>query len=167
VDVWRDGARLPGPLTADAAGSIAGQLAAPAPGQAEERPFRIAASNRANPRLTGSVVRLVSQFGVSVRPGRGRPGTRRRITARGFTGGGTLYAHTVRGRRRRTVRVGRLAGACGILTARTRILLRRAGRGTYRVQFDTRRTYSGKTVPRVIYKVPVSRTFRPPIAARG
>jgi len=167
VDVSRDGARLPGPLTADAAGTVAGQLAAPAPGQAEERPFRIAASERANPALTGSVVRLVSQFGVTVRPARGNPGVRRRVTARGFTGGGTLYAHAVRGRRRRTVRIGRLAGACGTLTARTRILRRGAGRGTYRVQFDTRRGYSRKTVPRVTFKVPVSRSFRAPGAARG
>lgn len=161
VDVSSDGVRLPDPFAADPAGSIAVRLAAPAPGQAEERPFRIAASDRANPALTASAVRLVSRFGVSVRPARGAPGGRRGIMARGFTGGGTLYAHVVRGRGKRTVLIGRLAGVCGTLTARKRILPRRARSGTYRVQFDTRRAYSRKTVPRVVYKVPVARAFRP------
>ena len=160
VDVSVDGARLAGPFLADAAGRLGAQLMAPAPTQMGERTFRIAAADRRRPALAGSVTKVVSPFGVTMRPGGGSPGARRRITARGFTGGGTLYAHVVRRRRIRTVQIGRLAGACGTLTARKRVLRRRARAGVYRVQFDTARTYRRRTVPRAIYRVRVSRKLR-------
>jgi len=166
VDVALDGTPLPGRFAADTTGNLAVQLVAPAPGRAAERRFVVAASDRLRPASAGIAVRLVSRFGVSVQPGQGGPGIRRRITARGFTGGGTLYAHVARGRARRTVRVGRLVGACGTMTARKRLLRRGSRRGTYRVQFDSRRGYSRRTVPRVVYKVPVGRVFRAATVAR-
>src|SRR3954452_25125005 len=113
VGLSLDGAPLAGPFTAGPTGSLTAQLRAPAPGRDEQRPFRVAASDRQRPALSGSVSPLVSRFGVTVRPSGGRPGARRRIAARGFTGGGTLYAHVVRHRRKATVRLGRLEGACG------------------------------------------------------
>src|SRR4051812_24182288 len=160
VGLSLDGAPLAGPFTAGPSGSLAAQLRAPAPGPDEQRPFRVAASDRQRPALSGSVSPLVSQFGVTVRPSGGRPGARRRIAARGFTGGGTLYAHVVRHRRKATVPLGRLEGACGTLTTRARILRRSARAGTYRVQFDTRRAYHRSTVPRAVYSVRVRRRLR-------
>jgi hypothetical protein len=160
VAVSLDGAPQAGSFSADAAGRLAGQFMAPAPSGAGERAFRIAASDRERPAMSGSAVKLVSPFGVDLTPSGGSPGVRRRITARGFTGGGSLYAHVVGRRARRTLRIGRLTGPCGTLMARKRILRRNARPGVYKVQFDTARAYRKRTVPRAVYRVRVSRKFR-------
>jgi hypothetical protein len=160
VDVSLDGALPSWPFTANGAGAIVGQVRAPSPGQAGERAFRLAASDRRHPALSGSVTRLVSPFGVSVHPSGGSPAARRRITARGFTSGGVLYAHVVRRRATRTVRIGRLEGVCGKLSARKRLLRRSSHAGRYRIQFDTRRRYRRSTVPRATYEVRVRRKLR-------
>ena len=166
VELSRDGTPLAGPFTADPRGNLAASLPAPGAGTTGRRAFSITATARAAAGQSATLTRLVSRFDVRLRPAAGRASLIRRIDALGFTAGGTLYAHVVRGRRRRTVRVGTLSGACGNLSARKR-LLRAAGRGTYRVQFDTRRRYSRRTVPRVTYRVPVSRRFLPSRSARG
>jgi hypothetical protein len=77
-------------------------------------------------------------------PATGRPGRVATIEAMGFIGPArltdTLYAHYHRtgDTRWRTVRVGRLRGACGGLRARFREFpWRRPKRGTYTVRFDT------------------------------
>ena len=74
----------------------------------------------------------------------GRPGRVRNIEASGYLEGNltdTLYAHYIRltGREQvKTVKVGKLAGACGGLKKRFReFAFRPVARGTYRVTFDT------------------------------
>jgi len=109
-----------------------------------------------DPTLSAVLPLRVSALDVDVRPSSGRPGRRQRIRARGFTTGKTLYAHVVRGRYRRNVRVGRLAGPCGRLSVRRKIFARRTRSGRYAVQFDTRRTYSRKTQVKIRYRVRVS-----------
>jgi hypothetical protein len=160
VDVSLDGAFLPSPFTANQTGTIAAHLTAPSPGEAAERPFRLAASDRRRPALSGSVTRLVSKFGVKLQPSGGSPAARRRIAARGFTAGGILYAHVVRRRARRTLRIGPLAGACGSLNASKRLLRRGSRAGRYTIQFDARRRYRRNTVPRATYEVRVRRKLR-------
>ncbi len=165
VNVTRDGIPIltqeGRPLRANAAGIVAGILTrAPIIDPVKERPFTLVATDAANPALTGTLTRLVSQLDVTVRPPGGRPATRRRINARGFTGGGTLYAHVVRGRSRRNVRIGRLTGPCGTLTARKRLFRKGARVGTYRVQFDASRGYSPRTYPQQTFRVRIFTLFR-------
>lgn len=167
VNVTLDGMLLPRPLVARG-GIIAGALSmAPSIAPARQRPFTLVATDQANPALTGTLTRLASQLRVTVRPSGGRPARRRRITARGFTGGGTLYAHVVRGRSRRTTRIGRVKGACGTLTARKRIFRRGARNGRYRVQFDTSRRFSSRTYPSRVFRVRIFTVFRPRASAAG
>lgn len=152
VQVNSDG-RVVGSTTADSAGNFGGALRLGVPnGERLKTYTAIDTSNTANQ----AAVRLrVSRLLVTVSPQRGRPGSLLRVGARGFTTGRTLYAHVVRGRYRRNVRIGRLRGACRKLSARRRIFARRTPRGTYTVQFDTRRTYSSATPVRYRFSVPV------------
>lgn len=127
-----------------------------------------AATDTANPLLTASLPLRLSRLAVRVRPSRGNPTRLRRINARGFTAGSTLYAHVVRGRSR-NLRIGRLKGACRTISARRR-LFRRARIGVYKVQFDTFRRYrrmtscSESTPPRrcqaLVFNVRIFRVFR-------
>lgn len=161
VNVSRDGEPI-GTLQANSAGAVSGLLSrAPIIDPRKQRPFTLVATDQANPALTGTLTRLVSQLQVTVRPAGGQPGARRRINARGFTQGGTLYAHVVRRGGRRDVRIGRLAGPCGTLTARKRIFRRRPKNGTYRVQFDTSRAYLRRTRPSLAFRVRIFTVSRP------
>ena len=160
VNVSRDGLPI-GELRATARGIVSGILTRPPIiDPARERRFTLVATDQRNPALTGALTRLVFQLDVTVRPTGGRPAVRRRISARGFTGGGSLYAHVVRGRRARNVRIGRLAGPCGKLTARKRIFGTRTRNGTYRVQFDASRGYSTTTYPKLAFRVRIFTIFR-------
>jgi hypothetical protein len=152
VQINSDG-RVRGSATTDAAGSFSGTLQLGIPsGERLKTYSAIDTSNTAN---QASLQLRVSRLNVSVRPQQGQPGRVLRVGARGFTTGRTLYAHIVRGRYRRNVRIGRLKGACGKLTARKRIFRRSTRIGTYLVQFDTRRRYSRRTAVRYRFTVPV------------
>lgn len=161
VNVTLDGQLLPRPLVARG-GIIAGTLTmAPNIDPARQRPFTVVATDQTNPALTGTLTRLATQLRVNVRPSGGQPAQRRRIAARGFTEGGTLYAHVVRGRARRTVRIGRVGGVCGTLTARRRVFRRGTPNGRYRVQFDTSRRYSRTRYPSRVFRVRIFTVLRP------
>lgn len=160
VDMSRDNLAF-GTLVADATGTIRGGAPAPLISPARQRSFAFAGTDRTNPAITATVARLATIFDVDVVPLRGSPARTRRITARGFTTGRTLYVHVRRKGRGRNIRLGRLKGACGTKKVRKRIFSRRARSGTYTVQFDTRRRYSRRTFPRIVYAVTIFRVFRP------
>ncbi|MDQ4048859.1 MAG: hypothetical protein M3131_05685 [Actinomycetota bacterium] len=160
VRVTRDGLPLAGLLPVNAAGFVSGLTTPPIIDPALQRTFTLVATDVANPALTGSVTRLVTQLAVNVRPSGGPPSTRRRISARGFTGASTLYAHIRRGRRTRTVRIARISGPCGTARARKRVFGRGAANGVYRVQFDSSRRYSAATFPAVNFRVRIRTIFR-------
>jgi hypothetical protein len=120
-------------------------------------------ANNAN---QASVQVRVSSLLVTVTPKSGRAGRSLRVRARGFTTGKTLYAHIVRGKSKRNMRIGRLKGACRKLSVRKRIFSSRTRSGTYTVQFDTRRHYSKKTAVRYRFSVPVFRTASHAAAAQ-
>jgi hypothetical protein len=164
VDVRRD-ALYVGALTAEKDGAVVGTINAPVVDPAKVRPFSLVARDRANPSLLAQLNPLATVFEVAVRPTTGRPNRIRRITARGFTTGTTLYVHVRRGRRGRNLRVGGLKPPCGDLSVRKRIFRRNARRGTYKIQFDTAPTYSARRVPRVVFMVTVLRRFRGASAA--
>jgi hypothetical protein len=160
VNVTRDGIPI-GELEVNAAGNVSGVLTRPPIiDPADQRPFNLVATDQANPALTGTLTRLVSQVEIRVRPERASPATRRRITARGFTSGLSLYAHIRRGRSRRNVRIGALTAPCGTLQARRRLFRKGSKNGFYRVQFDTSPTLSPAAHPNVAFRVRIYTRFR-------
>ena len=64
----------------------------------------------------------MSAVRVDLSPANGAPGRRMSIKASGFTTGKTLWAHVTKGKSKRTLKVGRLSGACGGLKTRRRLL---------------------------------------------
>ena len=120
---------------------------------------------RDSPANFATINPLATVFDVSVKPQGGNPARRRRIAARGFTEGKTLYVHVRRGGRGKNIRLGRLKRPCGTKKLRKRIFKRTAKTGTYKVQFDTRRRYTSKAFPKVTFRVQIFRVFRPSIAS--
>ena len=164
VRITSDGAAI-GTVTTDQNGAFQGTLRV---GQRRgERSKTYTGSDLTNPANVASTTLRVTALDVNVSPRSGRPGRRVRVRARGFTTGTRLYAHIVRRRYRRNVRIGRLKGACRTLSARSRIFRRGTRPGRYTVQFDTRRRYSRRTAVRVRYSVVIFRRARGSAAAAG
>jgi hypothetical protein len=161
VSVTKDGEPL-GTLTTDAVGSFNGTLRI---GQRNGRRTRTyTATDTSNPTLTASTQITVSEVDVRLRPRSGAPGRRLTIGAVGFTQGETLWAHVVRGRSVRHLRIGKLKGACHRLRARRRLLRRGTALGTYVVQFDAFRRYKPRRAQSVGFTITVRRAV-PPSAA--
>lgn len=139
----REGKRI----HADASGALFPQLTLPGL-QAGRRQLTYVVTDRANPALTAQVSLLVSATDVGLSPQGGAPHRLLKVTASGFFGGRTLYAHVVRAGRRpgraRNLRIGRVAGPCKTVAARKRLFSRGTAPGRYRVQFDTFRRYQAK-----------------------
>ena len=165
VTIARNGVALSPTLKVDSAGSFLGQLQL-AQGTGQSR-RTYTATDSANPMLVAETALTVSAVVVNVRPDTGTPGKVLRIGARGFTDGTTLYAHIVRKKKLRTVRIGRLQGGCAKLVARKRLFAAKAPLGTYRVQFDTKRKYARDREVKYGFTVVVSMTAEPAAAAAG
>jgi hypothetical protein len=165
VTIAANGAPLSPPVTAGAPGSaapgtIAAALATPFLTSSTERTDTFTATDSANTANVGTTGVRRSILRVVVRPANASPYRSRRFKARGFTAGNTLYRHVVRGHSVSNSRQGRLRGACHTLSYKRRLFRRTAKTGTYRVQFDTKRSYSSKTAQRVRFRVRVFRTVR-------
>lgn len=163
VVIGRDGA-VATATTANQSGGI-GLIYTPPAQSSGSRLENFVAVDGTNTAIAAATQLRVTALDVSIRPRSGAPSRRRRIGARGFVGGRTLYSHARRGRRYKVnVRIGRLRGPCAKVTARKRLLRRGTSTGTYRVQFDARRRYrrcSGPSATRacVVFRVTVFRTF--------
>jgi hypothetical protein len=150
VGVTSDGTPI-GSLATDLNGNFTGVLTV---GQRRgEKVKTYTATDAANPAVAASVNLKVSALDVNVKPRSGRPGRRLRVTARGFTASKSLYAHVLRGRSGRNVRVGALKGDCHKLKKRKRIFGASTRSGTYTVQFDGKRRYSRRTKVVVRFRV--------------
>ena len=145
--VTLDGQALPnGTGTTDAAGGIAGSFPTPdLPGNGPHA-FTLGIVQGANtPTTNFSVTPFLADF----TPGSGNPKTLHvRFKIFGFglvTPHPTAYLHYVRpdGKVKRTIRLGKAQGTCGQIsrTARKKLFPFRAGRGTWRLQFDTHKRY--------------------------
>jgi hypothetical protein len=154
-----------GSATADSSGVVGAILAAPSTGAAKQRSFNLTASDAANPANQATVTRFVTELDVKIKPKGGSPARKRKITARGFPQKKTLYAHVRRKGKGRNVRLGKVKGPCGKLNKRKRLFPRKSKTGTYTVQFDTKRKYRKKTVPRVTFRVFIFRRVRTSAAA--
>jgi hypothetical protein len=149
VDFTRDG-RLVERLQADPSGTISANLTLPGL-LSGESPLTYVATDAADPARTAQTTLLTTATDVRVGPARGAPNRRLTIAGRGFFGGQTVWAHVTRmgrrgGARARTVRIGRVQGACRRVRARKRLFRRSPAPGRYRVQFDTFRRYRARRV---------------------
>ncbi len=99
------------------------------------------AIDRPDPAIRASVPVRLSDLAVSIQPDDAAADRPRRISARGFTAGGTtLYGHVVRRKTRRTFRWAP-EGRCKTASGMRRLFGKNATRGTYRVQFDAFKKY--------------------------
>jgi hypothetical protein len=130
----------------------------------EER--RYAATDRANPAITASAQVTVSELDVNMRPLDGEPTEPRRISAEGFTGGRTLYAHIVFKGRVRNLRIGRLRGDCRNLRKRKRLFGTDPGFGRHLIHFDTQRRFrrGERLDQRISFRFQIFRTSNPSAA---
>ena len=160
VTVAADGRQFNGALTSSATGTVAGRLLpfTVVAGRTQRSVFT--ATDTANPANVGQTTVTRARLRVTVTPANASPRSVRRFRARGFTAGNTLYRHITRGRSVSNGRMARLKGACRETSLRKRLFRKSARSGTYRVQFDTNRKYSSKTVQRVRFRVRVYRTVR-------
>jgi hypothetical protein len=154
ASVTRDGSPL-GALMTDANGAFTGLLTVAQTSGRRTKTYT--ASDDAVSTLTASKQITVSAVRVDLSPANGAPGRRMSIKASGFTTGKTLWAHVTKGRSKRTLKVGRLSGACGGLKTRRRLLPRNAALGLHTIQFDTFRRYDPKQAVRYRYTIDVTR----------
>jgi hypothetical protein len=152
--VTRDGTLL-GSLDTDANGAFNGVLTLAQ--NSGRRTKTYTAADGTNSTLTASAQITVSAVRVGLKPAQGAPGRIMTITASGFTTGPTLWAHVTRGRSKRTLKIGRLTGACHGLKTRKRLLPRDAAIGVHTIQFDTFRRYSRNRPVRDRYTISVTR----------
>jgi hypothetical protein len=138
ASITRDGT-LVGALDTDAFGAFNGILTLAQSSGRQTKTYT--ATDAATSTLTASDQITVSSVRVGLKPNNGAPGRVMRITARGFTTGETLWAHVIRGKSQRHLKIGRLSGACGGLKTQRRLLSQNAALGVHRIQFDTYRTY--------------------------
>lgn len=149
-----------GTPTADSQGNLRAVGPAPRLGATTQRRSLLEARDATNPSIFASINPLVTKFSLRVSPQGGRPSRVRRIRARGFTEGRTLYAHVRRNGRGKNFRLGRLKRPCGVKSVRKRLFRARAKIGVYRVQFDTRRRYSASVAQRKVFEVTIRRVFK-------
>jgi hypothetical protein len=146
VDFSRDGNVIQR-LQADAVGRIQGNLSLPGLIMGQ-RTLTYVGTDVSNPAVSAQVSLVTTATDVRVSPESGPPNRVLTIRARGFFRSRTLFAHIRRTSRRRgaparvrTVRLGRLKGACHRAQLRRRLFRRNTAPGTYRVQFDNFRRY--------------------------
>jgi hypothetical protein len=154
ASVTRDGTPL-GSLQTDANGAFNGILTLAQTRGRQTKTYT--ATDEAVSTLSASAQITVSAVRVDLSPPNGAPGRRMSIKASGFTTGKTLWAHVTKGKSKRTLKIGRLSGACGGLKARRRLLPRNAALGLHTIQFDTFKKYSRKQPVRYRYTIDVTR----------
>jgi hypothetical protein len=158
VRVTRDDGMSFKPLDTNSEGAFEGTLTL---GQSRnQRTSTYTARDRSRPGLTASDQIRVSAVDVRIKPESGAANRRVMIDAEGFTTGTVLYVHIVRGRSRRTIRLGELKRACRKLEVRRRLLRRGAAPGVYSLQFDTFPRYKRYRAVSVPFTITVQRASR-------
>jgi hypothetical protein len=111
----------------------------------------IATDDDPTPPVTATTTITISRLAVSVSPHTNSLKVTKAYSFSGFTAGGTLYAHYLLGNHLlATRRLGHLAGPCGTLKVKSRLLpLPKLKAGLYRVQWDAARRYSSKTAQKL------------------
>jgi hypothetical protein len=146
---------------ADNLGRIGGRISPLSAIPRSQQNRALSMTQTTNPALTATRTFAETKLYVVTKPSSFRPGRRLRIRAGGFYGAGkTLYGH-VRGPRKRNLRIGRVKGACGKVSAtKKRILKKNDSPGFYIVQFDTARKFAGLRTPQVRRAYTIRRIIR-------
>ncbi len=150
----------PSPV-ADATGAFSGSA-----GVQPIRPNEVIAPYSATDATNPAIVAFTQpiRFSRTLIAGRkaGDNGLVQRIRTRGFTTGTkVMWAHVRRGGRNiKTVRIGRLKGACRTLSVKRRFFSRGARPGKYQVYFDTFRRYKKVRQQQLRGSLTVFRIFR-------
>lgn len=146
VTVTQNGQQI-GTAQTNALGSFQVSYAAPAVSETQRQStIDVSATDGTN---TATATSKVSAFNADFSPSSGNPRTLRvNFKADGFNllGGpaSTVYLHYIApgGKRKMTKRLGKAQGACGQLsTSKRKLFPFAAKRGTWRLQWDTRKTY--------------------------
>jgi hypothetical protein len=132
--------------TTDAAGGINGSFEVPQLDGDAVHAYTLTVTQGAN---TATTTFSVTPFLADFTPGSGNPKTLRvRFKIFGFglvDPSPAVYLHYVRpdGKVKRTIRLGKAQGTCGQIThtSKKRLFPFHAGRGTWRLQFDTHKRY--------------------------
>jgi hypothetical protein len=155
VDFTRDGEAVPADpqITALPDGTVNAGLTVFNARGVEQRSY--AATDRTNPALTAAAPVTVSELDVDMRPRSGEPTQPRRISAVGFTGGTTLWAHIVFKGNVRNLKIGALKGACRNLTKMKRLFGADPPFGRHLIHFDASRRFR-RNVPNTFQRVSFS-----------
>lgn len=146
VSITQNGEQI-GTAQADALGSFQGSYAAPEVSESQRQTdIEVSATDGVN---TAGTDGEVSAFNADFSPSSGNPRTLKvRFKLDGFNllGGkaSTIYLHYIQpgGKRKMTKRLGKARGACGQLsTSKRKLFPFSARRGTWRLQWDTRKKY--------------------------
>ncbi len=149
-------------VTADPAGNFTTTTAPPffTPFNRKLQTFNLIATDGANPANVATTSFKKVAVGYTTNPSSGKPTTRATHTVRGFATGRNVYLHfRFRGRTRRTVKVGKAKGVCGVASRRMSLLPTRSLRGRWTVYVDQKRSYSRKTKPQIKGSFTISRRF--------
>jgi len=125
-----------------------------------EQTFGLIATESANPTVAAATTFRQVRAGYNRVPDPKRP--RQSVThiARGFVGGGTIYAHFRHGGKTRTTRsLGQAKGPCGIATKKMRALPAKSRLGKWTVYVDRSKSFSRKTRPQARLSFTVFRRF--------
>ncbi len=117
--------------------------------------FTATATDTNDPTQTASTTFYDVQPGVDANVN-GRLSTPVEWTIAGFAGGQTVYGHWVfKNKSRKTLTMGDVPGACGLVQRTVKRLPTVARTGIWTAQFDTKKTWSATTKPRVYLKIQV------------
>lgn len=138
--------------TADATGAFTATVRAPFVAGAVPETFTLVAEESMNPASTATVRFPVVRDAFYVEANlNGNPRGTVRWHFAGFPTGKSIYGHfRFRGKTLRNHRFGRAKGPCGTLSARAkRLPVKKLRYGTWKLKFDTRKSYSAKSAGRL------------------
>ncbi len=138
LSVLIDGAVVLTGLTAAADGTLPAQTVMAPVQDAGERAFTLALTDADDARVRAIATARVTALAVRVRPKSARPQDTVRISGRGFTDSGAIYAHYVRRNvvRRTVLLASSPADACGRFSVKRPQFPFRPAEGVWRVQVD-------------------------------
>lgn len=149
-------------VTADPAGNFVTMSSPPPfdPFRRTLQTFELTATDGTNPANTATATFQKVLAGYFISSGFDRPTSKITHTARGFEPGRNVYVHfRFGGKTRRSVKIGKAKGACGVTSRRFSRLPTRVRVGKWTTYADQRRRYSRKTEPQARITFRISRRY--------
>jgi|GEM_PF-2667179 len=168
ADITLSGGGAFGTAVADSAGAFVTALRVPENGtiggtSKDIVTNTLSVQNFADSSQDTSVAFRIANLAYTVADSGGNPRKKRRFDLSGFPRGATVWAHyRFGGRTLGTVKFGTAKGDCGLLSAKMALLPAKIPThyGTWKLQWDTKRAYSGTSLPRLTTSLSIFRTYR-------